>query len=85
MVSNIGISITPEEETLIKVVPIPQGPIEWTWLNNTVSIISGNYYYKIIGTKRSSVKFLFAVIDTFAVSDTSYTALKRHSNALIHG
>ncbi|VVC40721.1 Hypothetical protein CINCED_3A013789 [Cinara cedri] len=42
MASNIGISITPEEETLIKVVPIPQGPIEWTWLNNTVSIISDN-------------------------------------------
>jgi hypothetical protein len=41
MASNIGISITPEEETLIKVVPIPQGPIEWTWLNNTVRIISG--------------------------------------------
>lgn len=42
MASNIGITITPEEETLIKVVPIPQGrPIEWTWLNNTVSIISG--------------------------------------------
>lgn len=41
MATNIGISITPEEETLIKVVPIPQGPIEWTWLNNTVSIISG--------------------------------------------
>lgn len=41
MASNIGISITPEEENLIKFVPIPQGPIEWTWLNNTVSIISG--------------------------------------------
>ncbi|CAI6351779.1 unnamed protein product [Macrosiphum euphorbiae] len=42
MATNIGISITPEEETLIKVVPIPQGPIEWTWLNNTVHIISDN-------------------------------------------
>lgn len=41
MATNIGISITPEEETLIKVVPIPQGPIEWSWLNNTVHIISG--------------------------------------------
>lgn len=41
MASNIGIALTPEEETLIKVVPIPQGPIEWTWLNNTVTIISG--------------------------------------------
>jgi len=45
MATNIGISITPEEETLIKVVPIPQGPIEWTWLNNTVHIISGKSPY----------------------------------------
>lgn len=45
MATNIGISITPEEETLIKVVPIPQGPIEWTWLNNTVHIISGKSYF----------------------------------------
>ncbi|XP_050421824.1 serine/threonine-protein kinase SMG1 [Adelges cooleyi] len=42
MVSNIGITITPEEETLIKIVPIPQGPIEWSWLNNAVSVISDN-------------------------------------------
>lgn len=48
MASNIGISITPEEETLIKVVPIPQGPIEWTWLNNTVRIISGKYIFIIL-------------------------------------
>lgn len=48
MASNIGISITPEEETLIKVVPIPQGPIEWTWLNNTVSIISGNLTFNLL-------------------------------------
>jgi len=41
MATNIGISITPEEEILIKVVSIPQGPIEWPWLNNTVHIISG--------------------------------------------
>lgn len=48
MASNIGISITPEEETLIKVVPIPQGPIEWTWLNNTVDVISGKKKYTIL-------------------------------------
>jgi len=48
MASNIGISITPEEETLIKVVPIPQGPIEWTWLNNTVGIISGKKIFIIL-------------------------------------
>lgn len=47
MASNINISITPEEETLIKVVPIPQGPIEWTWLSNTVGVISGNTVYII--------------------------------------
>jgi hypothetical protein len=48
MATNIGISITPEEETLIKVVSIPQGPIEWTWLSNTVSIISGKSSNNII-------------------------------------
>lgn len=47
MATNIGITITPEEETLIKVVPIPQGPIEWTWLNNTVHIISGKSPYNL--------------------------------------
>jgi len=39
--SNVDLSISPEEETLIKVVSFPQGPIDWTWLNSAVSIISG--------------------------------------------
>ncbi|XP_050541278.1 serine/threonine-protein kinase SMG1 [Daktulosphaira vitifoliae] len=50
MVSNIGISITPEEENLMKVVPLPQGPIEWSWLNDTVNIISDNVQ-KLVATQ----------------------------------
>lgn len=56
MATNIGISITPEEETLIKVVSIPQGPIEWTWLNNTVHIISG----------KSSINFCYCYYCDFS-------------------
>lgn len=59
MASNIGISITPEEETLIKVVPVPQGPIEWTWLNNTVSIISGKHLIVLSILMLSSFIYLF--------------------------